>query len=144
MDSYVSVCPDCGLPLSVIRLSEKPKVLVARVTFEKCGKCAYNIYAQECVGGKPPKPEYCYPCRCRECCGEAKETHSRFERGEVTLSELMKDAIRKRREEAEKAAKEAGDESGVLEEAGKNPPSGFMSIGQVFEGLTAGGDEIPF
>jgi hypothetical protein len=149
MDSCVSYCPDCGLPLSIIRLSERPKARVARVTFEKCGRCADNVYAQGCVGGKPPKPEYCYPCRCRACCVEVRETYRRFERGEVTLPGLMRDAIRKRREEA---AKEAGGASGAVTEAGKKPAPGFKTIGQVYEGLpasgfvglTAGGDEIPF
>jgi hypothetical protein len=106
-DSAISVCPDCGKALSVVRLGEPASDRVPRVVLEKCAKCASNIYAPPCVCGHPARPEYCGPCPCAKCCREAGEVYRDFLNGKTTLSALMRKA------------------------AGSGPPAG--TLGKIFD-----------
>jgi hypothetical protein len=141
-DSFISECPDCGTTLSHIRLSSPPGKLAARIILERCVKCAYSLYAQKCLGKKPPNPEYCAPCKCRACCREQSAIADSVIKGERTLMDLTRDCIRKRQEEEAKAAeaerKAQAEKGAVFAEAEKKPGPAFKTAGQILE------DEIPF
>jgi hypothetical protein len=130
-DSAITECPDCGNALSVVRRGDPVTDRVSRVRLEKCGKCANSVYALPCAaGGTPEKPEHCVPCGCRKCCAEIAAFYKRFLDGEVTLSRLVADNIRERRErEAKKRGAEAAEEK---------PGPMAAVLGKVFDG------EIPF
>jgi hypothetical protein len=151
MDSVADYCPDCGLPLAVIRYNSPVTERVQRIHMEKCGKCADSVNALPCFCDKPPKPEYCKVCGCRECCREQSEKAEAVMKGEYSLSEWMRDCIRKRKEEeAAREKKRAEQPCEPSIEAAAVPATrspNMKSIGQVLDqmvGLTAGGEEIPF
>jgi hypothetical protein len=118
---------------------------------EKCEKCANSVNALPCFCGKPPKPEYCLPCKCRECCREQSAIADSVIKGERTLMDLMRDCIRKRQEEGAAREKKRAEQSAepvtgkAAAPAMKSPD--MKPIGQVLgqmAGLTADGEEIPF
>jgi hypothetical protein len=94
-DSYVSVCPDCGTTLSLIRLSSQPEKPVARIILEKCEKCAYSLYAQKCLGD-PKKPEICRQCGCLKCCMEWSGLANAIMKGEYSINDWLRERNRKR------------------------------------------------
>jgi hypothetical protein len=150
-DSFASECPECGTTLSHIRLSSPPEKGAARIILERCEKCAYNLYAQKCLGDKPTKPEYCVPCKCRECCREQSGLANAVIKGEYTLREWTRDIIRKREEKkakAEEAERKAQAERGAVfvetgnTEVKKKPMAKLMEQAAAVN-LTAGGDETP-
>jgi hypothetical protein len=126
-DSFLSVCPDCGKPLSLVRLDRIPDEHCQRVIYEKCVKCAENIYALDCIGGGRKDPEKCPLCRCGECCAEKSEQINRVLRGGTPFMDLVKEAVCERRER-EGEGGEAGTGTGPM----------AVTIGRVFN------DEIPF
>jgi hypothetical protein len=136
-DSVISVCPECGNPLSVARLGEPARERVSRVLLEKCAKCANSAYALPCAcGGKPAMPGQCVPCGCRKCCEEARAVYGRFQEGLVTLRELFAENIRKREAKEREERAKAGGQGAESKPAVPGPMAGVME--RVFN------DEIPF
>jgi hypothetical protein len=136
-DSVLSECPDCGRPLSVVRLDEPVYDPVPRIHKERCVKCMGNIYAEACYPNIDSESKKCKGCPCRQCCAEASALYDRWANGEVTLGELVREAIRER---MEAKAKAGGATIGaeVAKKSEPQPGDKFKSIGAIFE------DEIPF
>ena len=126
MDSVISECPDCGKPLSVVLRGDPVASPVSRIHMEKCARCPDSNLSPPCFCGKPPKPEYCGVCPCRECCSESSAKINRVIKGEIGLWDLVREGIRERKERAAKAGGEA-------KEAAPGHRSGFKSIGEIFE-----------
>jgi hypothetical protein len=126
-DSFISECPDCGKPLSLVRLDKPTYERSRRVIFEQCVKCADNEYALDCIGGDRHKPENCRLCRCVDCCAEKSEQINRVLKDKIPFMDLVKEAIRERRER---------EREGTGDGAEPGPMAG--TIGRVFN------DEIPF
>jgi hypothetical protein len=135
MDSVADYCPDCGQPLAVIRYDSPVTERVSRIHMEKCGKCANSVNALECFCGKPPKPEYCRSCKCRECCLEQSALVDAVIKGEYSLSEWTRDCIRKRKEEEAAREKERAEQPAepVIEAAPAKKSPNMKSIGQVLD-----------
>jgi hypothetical protein len=124
-DSYLSVCPECGEPLSMVVLDSPPVARTHRVIFEKCAKCAETVTAPECVGEFPQKPDYCNVCRCRECCVEISKKAKRVQRGEYSLTQWFRDTLR------EQGKAQAASGTGLAK-----------SVGEVLDAVYD--DEVPF
>jgi hypothetical protein len=141
MDSVIEYCPECGIRLSHIRYGSPATERVSRIHTEKCEKCANSVNALPCFCRKPPKPEYCVPCKCRECCRKQSALADEAVKSGHPLLYLMREYYRKRKEEREKAdeaERKAQAEKGVFfAETEKKPGPAFKTVGQILE------DEIP-